>query len=118
MHVHVHVQSCVYIITQRVQCIYMYIHVQYITGVMVLICSIQRTPFSTPARALLKTMTMTTGEFEYDGIFRQTPDGTMPGLDEIPFPPVSYILWIVFIILMPILLTNLLVCRSCDSSCD
>ena len=74
----------------------------------------QRQPFSTPARSLLKTMTMTTGEFEYDGIFRQAPGGIDPGttVREIPFPPVTYILWIVFIILMPILLTNLLVCNQ------
>ena len=65
-------------------------------------------------------MTMTTGEFEYDGIFRQAPGGVdgreVEELGEIPYPPVSYLLWIVFIILMPILLTNLLVCTcgSCD----
>ena len=56
---------------------------------------------------------MTTGEFEFDGIFRQAAGGIdgaeILRLGEIPFPPVSYILWIVFIILMPILLTNLLV---------
>ena len=54
---------------------------------------------------------MTTGEFEYDSIFRQFPGGA--GDDditrEIPFPPLSYILWIIFLIMMPILLTNLLV---------
>ena len=74
----------------------------------------QRQPFSTPARSLLKTMTMTTGEFEYDGIFRQAPGGIDAAMmvREIPFPPVTYILWIVFIILMPILLTNLLVCNQ------
>ena len=55
---------------------------------------------------------MTTGEFEFDGIFRQSPEGTNEDLEEIPFPPVSVILWIVFIILMPILLTNLLVSVS------
>ena len=71
-----------------------------------------RSPFSDPARAILKTMTMTTGEFEFDNIFQQTPGGaddigSIPG--PIPFPQVSYILWIIFLILMPILLTNLLV---------
>ena len=56
-------------------------------------------------------MTMTTGEFEYDSIFRQFPGGAESGsiTDEIPFPPVSFILWIIFLVLMPILLTNLLV---------
>ena len=54
-------------------------------------------------------MTMTTGEFEYDAIFRQFPGGTTDDITEIPFLPVSYLLWIVFLVLMPILLTNLLV---------
>ena len=71
-----------------------------------------RSPFADPARSILKTMTMTTGEFEFDDIFQQTPGGVM-SLEEIPgpipFPIVSYILWIIFLILMPILLTNLLV---------
>ena len=56
---------------------------------------------------------MTTGEFEFDGVFRQAAGGIgaaeINRLGEIPFPQVSYVLWVVFIILMPILLTNLLV---------
>jgi len=59
-----------------------------------------RDPFRNPGRSMLKTMVMTTGEFEFDTIFFAT------GLD---FAEVSYILWIVFVILMPVLLTNLLV---------
>ena len=56
-------------------------------------------------------MTMTTGEFEYDSIFRQFPGGDSESttIEEIPFPAVSFILWIIFLVLMPILLTNLLV---------
>ena len=55
-------------------------------------------------------MTMTTGEFEYDSIFRQFPGGdeSSATIEEIPFPGVSFLLWIIFLILMPILLTNLL----------
>ena len=55
-------------------------------------------------------MTMATGEFDFDSIFRQDPTGGSDDAEEIPFPPVSYILWIVFVIIMPILLTNMLVC--------
>ena len=55
-------------------------------------------------------MSMTTGEFDYNGIFRLAPTETHETYAEIPFPTVSYILWILFIILMPILLTNMLVC--------
>ena len=54
-------------------------------------------------------MTMTTGEFDFDSIFRQDPAGGSDGAEEIPFPPISYMLWIVFVIIMPILLTNMLV---------
>lgn len=71
----------------------------------------QRSPFATPARAIVKTMTMTTGEFEFDGIFRQVPGGLGMNFPEIEFVPISFILWIIFLILMPILLMNLLVCH-------
>ena len=46
-------------------------------------------------------MVMTTGEFEFDTIFYS---------DTLDFAVISYILWIIFIIFMPVLLTNLLVC--------
>jgi len=59
-----------------------------------------RDPFKNPARSMLKTMVMTVGEYEFDTIFFAT---------KLDFVAVSYILWIVFVILMPILLTNLLV---------
>ena len=52
---------------------------------------------------------MTTGEFEFDSIFRQDPSGGSDDIEEIPFLPISVILWIVFIVIMPILFTNLLV---------
>ena len=55
-------------------------------------------------------MTMTTGELDYDTIFRLDPSGGSDDAEEIRFPPISFILWIMFIILMPIILTNMLVC--------
>jgi len=45
-------------------------------------------------------MVMTAGEYEFDTIFFAT---------QLDFATVSYIIWIVFVILMPILLANLLV---------
>lgn len=60
-------------------------------------------------RAVIKTMTMTTGEYEFDTTFRQCG---VECPEELQYAPVSFILWIAFIILMPILLTNLLVCIS------
>ena len=64
----------------------------------------QRTAFSHPGRAIVKVMAMTTGELDYDDLFHQ-----QEGEDEIAFPPVSFILWVVFLVLMPVLLSNLLV---------
>ena len=52
---------------------------------------------------------MTTGECDLDAIFRQDPSGEGDDADEIPFLYVAVILWIVFVILMPIILTNMLV---------
>ena len=48
---------------------------------------------------------MTTGEFDFDVTFRQDKN---QGRD-IQYPFASNVLWILFIIMMPILLTNLLV---------
>ena len=63
-------------------------------------------PFGTPGLSIHKTMTMTTGEFEYDTIFGNTA-GNQDQLTE--FAGLAYFLWIVFLIAMPILLVNLLV---------
>ena len=63
------------------------------------------TGFDSPARSLFKTMTMTTGELDFDSLFRQ--DGEHD--EDVAYLPASVILWVFFIVLMPILLTNLLV---------
>ena len=55
-------------------------------------------------------MTMTTGELDYDAIFRLNPAGGSDSLTEIKYPPISYLLWIVFLVLMPVILNNMLVC--------
>ena len=54
---------------------------------------------------------MTIGEFDYDTLFRQSPGGADENdeTEEIPFPEASFFLWIIFVIIMPILLSNLLV---------
>ena len=76
----------------------------------------QRGPFSHPGRSMLKTITMAVGEYEFDAIFRQDPTGGFEAEEEIPFPTISIIVWVAFIILMPILLTNMLVCHVNVSS--
>jgi transient receptor potential cation channel subfamily A protein 1 len=57
--------------------------------------------FTTPGKSLMKTFVMTTGEFEFDRFFNEE--------DVIEYGVLSYMLWIVFLIVMPILLMNLLV---------
>ena len=54
-------------------------------------------------------MTMTTGELGYDDIFRFDFSADPGDIVEIAYFPITVILWIVFIVLMPILLTNMLV---------
>ena len=53
---------------------------------------------------------MATGEMDYDGIFRHSlsVEGNSTVM-ELPFAPVAYILWIPFVILIPVLFANMLV---------
>ncbi len=51
-------------------------------------------------------MVMTIGEFEYDSIFGHNNDSRNLLTS---FPTLGYILWIIFLVVMPILVTNLLV---------
>jgi len=52
----------------------------------------------------VKVMAMTIGELDYDSVFHQI-EGEM----EIAFPVVSFILWIIFLVSMPLLFVNYLV---------
>ena len=54
---------------------------------------------------------MTTGEFEFDTIFINEQDLVDDGI-VLLFPTLTTILWIIFIVMMPILFNNLLVCNS------
>ena len=58
---------------------------------------------------MLKTLVMTTGEFEFDIIFINEQALVDEGLDLL-FPTLTTIVWIIFIVTMPILFNNLLVC--------
>lgn len=71
--------------------------------------SFARSPFSSIYNSLWKMMTMVTGEMDYESIFRQSSSGTVDPDPPLPFPEISYALWIVFLIMIPILLNNLLV---------
>ena len=54
---------------------------------------------------MVKTMVMTIGEFNFDDIFFNTDENDLT----LFYPQIAYTLWIVFLILMPIILANLLV---------
>jgi len=49
-------------------------------------------------------MAITIGELDYDSVFHQ-----MEGEMEIALPVVSFLLWIIFLVSMPLLLVNYLV---------
>ena len=63
---------------------------------------------------MLKTLVMTTGEFEFDTIFNNDQDLVDEGLS-LFLPEVTAIMWVIFIIVMPILFSNLLVSNLCNS---
>ena len=72
-------------------------------------CFLQRSPFSTPASSMLKILSMTAGDFSFDTVFRLSPSGESEDHDEILFPVISYFLWIILLIIMPLLFINMLV---------
>ena len=76
--------------------------------------------FDTPTWALMKTYVMMIGEFEFEGAFTENDD---PGASEtenaesarnIPFPDYSSLLFVVFVFVMSIIISNLLVGLAVD----
>lgn len=63
--------------------------------------------FDTPGWSLLKTFVMMIGEFDYEGIFDQD-------LGDLPFQYYSIFLFIAFVLVMSIVVTNLLVGLAVD----
>ena len=59
---------------------------------------------------------MTTGEFEFDTIFINEQDLVNDGL-VLLFPTLTAIIWVIFIVTMPILFNNLLVCYNNILAC-
>ena len=57
-----------------------------------------QTPFEAVHYALLKTTVMMTGEFEYEGLISDTQ-----------FPELTYVFFLVFMIIMTIIVVNLLI---------
>ena len=73
--------------------------------------SFANSPFSSIYNSLWKMMTVVTGEMDYESIFHQSSSGTTDPDPPLPFPQVSYALWIIFLIMIPILLNNMLVLK-------
>ena len=84
----------------------LFLYTMYTGNDMLPTLSWQRDTFSTPAYAIFKTMAMSTGEIDFDPNFHISRDAAEP---ELPFLPVTAILWIIFISVMPILYVNMLV---------
>ena len=57
---------------------------------------------------MLKTLIMTTGEFEFDTLYINDQELVDEGLS-LFLPELTGIFWVIFIIIMPILFSNLLV---------
>ena len=67
---------------------------------------LQRSPFGAPFLSIVKTITMSEGEFDFDNNFALEPEGTTEG---IAYPNTTFIIWLIFLVLMSLLLQNLLV---------
>ena len=63
-------------------------------------------PFRNAGLSFIKTMVMAIGGLGYDRMFGHSNESSSLATS---FPEVAYILWIIFLIVMPILVTNLLV---------
>jgi len=64
---------------------------------------IKQTPFEAVHYALLKTTVMMTGEFEYEGL-----------IENAQFPQLTYVFFLVFMIIMTIIVVNLLIGLAVD----
>jgi len=66
---------------------------------------VSQEPFAESGIAILKTLVMATGEFEFEGMFVEP---------QLPFPAATTILFIVFVVVMGIIMMNLLVGLAVD----
>ncbi|XP_071078636.1 transient receptor potential cation channel subfamily A member 1 homolog [Haliotis cracherodii] len=66
--------------------------------------------FKNVPRAIIKTGVMMIGEFEFDAIINeQLKSSSVDNRDEVHFPEAAYVLFVTFLILVSIIVTNLLI---------
>lgn len=68
---------------------------------------IKFTPYSNPGLSVFSSMTYATGNVEFNNLFSLSHSGDSH--QDLPFLPVSVMLWITFLIIMIILLINMMV---------
>lgn len=67
------------------------------------------TAFKHVGRSIMKTGVMTIGEFEFNDIFTGNYNNGVTNKKVLPYPEITYLVFILFMILMPILTMNFLV---------
>ena len=72
----------------------------------------QISSFSNIGHSFVKTMTMVTGELGFECLFNL--EASPAEYSPIPYYVSGFIMWIMFLILVPIILNNMLVRRSLD----
>ena len=80
---------------------------------MTALLPLQRTPLSSTGRSFITLVGDTAGGPDV-GPFRLSFGGSEDG-DEVAFVVASYVVWVVFVVVMPILLINMLVSRPKES---
>lgn len=69
---------------------------------------LESSPFFNPFLTSLTVLSYSFGGADYNGLFALSHEGET-NLEPLPFPTVSIILWVLFLIMMLILLVNMLV---------
>lgn len=74
---------------------------------MFTVCCFRQDEFSSISLALAQTFVMTVGELNYQSTFQNAYEN-----GRMAFPGVTYFIFVIFVLLMPILLMNLMVGHS------
>ena len=70
--------------------------------------------FRTFYLSLIKTLIMTSGEMEYDNLFFDNEQNNNDGVEMVPYEDTTRLLFVFFVVVMPIIIMNLLVGLAVD----